>query len=283
MQFPIPPLPQLVTVNQGQRLSGWTYTRRSYNLYIMIFCLSGQIPITEEGLVYTLKAGEVLVLDPALRHWGHRPIEEDAQYYYVYFLHEAPVVYIEDQDIDWKTHIAQSTKRDAAPPLNQYMFIPKYAAIEMGPVENVLSDMVAAHRALCLENVLKLQSLLSELFVLLQAGVRIRKSSRSFAIGEQVKQFLQDHYTLPIHAKELEERFHFHFDYISRCLKEHTGMTPLQYLHFLRLNEAKQLLANSDLSLPDIAEKVGMKDYNYFSRLFRQRFGISPLVYRKLT
>jgi YesN/AraC family two-component response regulator len=119
-----------------------------------------------------------------------------------------------------------------------------------------------------------------QFLTLLQMNAKIQRSSRSMEISEKVKHYLEEYYTLPMHTKELEERFHFQFDYLSRCLKRHTGMTPLQYLHYLRMNEAKQLISHCDLSLPDIAEKIGMKDYNYFSRLFRKSFGMSPSDYR---
>jgi transcriptional regulator GlxA family with amidase domain len=59
-----------------------------------------------------------------------------------------------------------------------------------------------------------------------------------------------------------------------------TGMSPLDYVHALRLEEAKHLLESSDLPVEAIANEVGYEDTSFFGRLFRRRAGITPLQYR---
>lgn len=75
-----------------------------------------------------------------------------------------------------------------------------------------------------------------------------------------------------------------HKDYIRKLFLRQTGMTPLQYLTHRRLSNAKQLLDNqqeSRLSLKEIAFLSGFDDYYYFSRVFKQEFGLSPNAWRK--
>jgi transcriptional regulator GlxA family with amidase domain len=59
-----------------------------------------------------------------------------------------------------------------------------------------------------------------------------------------------------------------------------TGMSPLDYVHALRLEEAKQLLETTDLAVEAIANEVGYEDSSFFGRLFRRKAGITPLQYR---
>lgn len=59
-----------------------------------------------------------------------------------------------------------------------------------------------------------------------------------------------------------------------------TGMSPLDYVHALRLEEAKQLLESTDLPVEAIANEVGYEDSSFFGRLFRRKAGITPLQYR---
>jgi transcriptional regulator GlxA family with amidase domain len=59
-----------------------------------------------------------------------------------------------------------------------------------------------------------------------------------------------------------------------------TGMTPLDYVHALRLEEAKQILETEDLSIEAIAEQVGYEDTSFFGRLFRRKVGLTPAQYR---
>jgi AraC-like DNA-binding protein len=49
----------------------------------------------------------------------------------------------------------------------------------------------------------------------------------------------------------------------------------------LRLQRGAQLLANQDLTVYQVAEMVGCSDALYFSRIFRKRYGVSPLQYRR--
>lgn len=60
-----------------------------------------------------------------------------------------------------------------------------------------------------------------------------------------------------------------------------TGMTPLEYVHTLRLEEAKHLLESSTHSIEAIANEVGYEDAGFFSRLFRRQVNLTPALYRR--
>ncbi|MDT8385958.1 MAG: helix-turn-helix domain-containing protein [Thiogranum sp.] len=60
-----------------------------------------------------------------------------------------------------------------------------------------------------------------------------------------------------------------------------TGMTPMEYVHTLRLEEAKQMLESGDLPVEAIAGEVGYEDAAFFSRLFRRKVELTPAQYRK--
>lgn len=60
-----------------------------------------------------------------------------------------------------------------------------------------------------------------------------------------------------------------------------TGMSPIEYVHSLRLEETKQMLETTDLSVEAIATQVGYEDASFFGRLFKRRVGLTPAQYRK--
>src|SRR5215468_6993740 len=60
-----------------------------------------------------------------------------------------------------------------------------------------------------------------------------------------------------------------------------TGMSPLDYIHALRLEEAKQILETQDLPIETVALEVGYQDNGFFGRMFRRRVGMTPGQYRK--
>lgn len=66
----------------------------------------------------------------------------------------------------------------------------------------------------------------------------------------------------------------------THIFKEYAKVSPSQYLINIKIMKAKELLYNTDLSMSQIAEHVGIVDQNYFSRLFKQYVGCSPKAYR---
>jgi transcriptional regulator GlxA family with amidase domain len=65
-----------------------------------------------------------------------------------------------------------------------------------------------------------------------------------------------------------------------RRFRQATGMTPLDYVQALRLEEAKQMLETSDLPVEAIANEVGYEETSFFGRLFRRDVGLTPAQYR---
>lgn len=68
---------------------------------------------------------------------------------------------------------------------------------------------------------------------------------------------------------------------LQRRFKLATGMTPLEYVHTLRLEEAKHLLETTGQPVEAVAEQVGYDDAAFFARLFRRKVNLSPAQYRR--
>jgi len=58
-------------------------------------------------------------------------------------------------------------------------------------------------------------------------------------------------------------------------------MSPLEYVHTIRLEEAKQMLESTEQSIEAIANEVGYEDAGFFSRLFRRKVNLTPAQYRR--
>lgn len=67
----------------------------------------------------------------------------------------------------------------------------------------------------------------------------------------------------------------------KRRFTDATGMSPIEYIHTLRLEEAKQLLESTDLPVEAIAVEVGYQDASFFNRLFRRKVALTPANYRR--
>jgi len=60
-----------------------------------------------------------------------------------------------------------------------------------------------------------------------------------------------------------------------------TGLSPLDYIHALRLEEAKQMLETEDAPIEAVAHQIGYEDASFFGRLFRRKVGLTPAQYRR--
>lgn len=67
---------------------------------------------------------------------------------------------------------------------------------------------------------------------------------------------------------------------LNRRFKTATDQSPLQYLQEIRINTARDLLKTSNLSINEVAEKVGYQDSGYFTTLFKKQLATTPKEYR---
>ena len=100
-------------------------------------------------------------------------------------------------------------------------------------------------------------------------------------VEKEMVSYIQQNFTGKISLREFGEQFHLSEKYISRYFKEHFHITLSQYVTYLRLEHAKQLLQDTDIPVTDVAMQSGYQNVSYFIRIFKKTYGVSPLKYRK--
>jgi AraC-like DNA-binding protein len=83
-------------------------------------------------------------------------------------------------------------------------------------------------------------------------------------------------------VKYLAETVHLSPGYLGDLLKKETGLNAQEHIHQYVIEEAKNILLNSNQSVSEIAFHLGFEYPQYFSRLFKQKTGTTPLEYRNL-
>lgn len=99
-------------------------------------------------------------------------------------------------------------------------------------------------------------------------------------IHKEILIFVAENFNQPLTNRQLGEIFNYHPYYISKIILNQTGLPLHQYLLNLRIEKAKDLIANSDKSICEIAEQVGFKNMSYFSQYFKKSAGCSPKAFR---
>ena len=92
--------------------------------------------------------------------------------------------------------------------------------------------------------------------------------------------YIHDHYAESLQLKEMAKLTGASETYFCRLFKHETGMTFLNYLNGLRIEQACQLLKDTNESAAAICYRVGFNDYTHFGRQFRKNIGMSPAGYR---
>ena len=93
--------------------------------------------------------------------------------------------------------------------------------------------------------------------------------------------YINDHLSEDLSVQLLCSRFRLSHSEIYSVFKEFFHATPAEYIKMRRLKKACELLQNTNFSVNKIAKECGIADYNYFSKVFKRTFGMSPRAFKK--
>ena len=120
---------------------------------------------------------------------------------------------------------------------------------------------------------------------LLALMIRYRRE-RSRGSGEGLQKvarciiYMSEHVDQPLKVSALSALANLSPAHFTALFKQQTGSAPRDYLHLLRMHRTCQWLTSTDLSLKDIAARLGYQDQFHFSRKFKAFTGMSPSEYR---
>ncbi|ANE48816.1 AraC family transcriptional regulator [Paenibacillus swuensis] len=148
------------------------------------------------------------------------------------------------------------------------------------PIEHLLSQLVEHYRQPEFHHMVRCQGLL--MHILAEAADRMNSNhplSGTQAVQMPklvlIKNFLTEHYHRDIQIKELEQVSGLSKNYILSLFRKYVGMSPIQYLTWIRINKAKELALQSNLSISEIAQAVGYSDVHTFGRMYKKKTGQS--------
>ena len=105
-------------------------------------------------------------------------------------------------------------------------------------------------------------------------------SSTNHHYVRRVKDYIHALYMRPLRVEEIAEKLNLDRRYLSRLFKQKTGQTVQDYLISVRMEEAKRRLAQG-YSVEESARLCGYEDSFNFSKMFKRRFGVSPMQWKK--
>ena len=119
--------------------------------------------------------------------------------------------------------------------------------------------------------------------MLLKMHLSAKKSDGISDIGMQMKDFLNTQITSRFHLELLCKHISRSESQTIRLFKKFFGITPYAYITNRKIDFAKKLFIDTNLSVKEIADKLCFADEYYFSNIFKKKVGMSPSQYRKNT
>lgn len=98
---------------------------------------------------------------------------------------------------------------------------------------------------------------------------------------QQAIDYIQEHYATDLNMAVVSNHVSMNYSLFSYAFKQYTGKNFVNYLKELRVNEAKRLLAETDMRVIEISQQVGYENEKHFMKIFKSVSGVSPTEYRK--
>lgn len=122
--------------------------------------------------------------------------------------------------------------------------------------------------------------LLKILSIMIKQNIK-STDERNLKLVNSIQTYIKKNYANDLSMDDLTNRFHVSRTYISRLLKKYTGQSFLEYLTDVRFEHVERLITDNKNKQYEIAKMVGYKDFGYYIKVFKKRYGITPNEYRK--
>ncbi len=230
----------------------WRHQERVIDSYEFIIVTSGTVYIQLDGLEYILTKGDVLRIDPGVRHGGTRQSNELVGFFWVHFITDAP------EELPPRYFRPESSVQ-AELLCRQILH---YANTEGYPPEST--------------------DCLLRLLVMELTSENRRAILATDKLYSDVREWVRVNCDLPIKVADVAAHFGYNEDYIGRVFRKYYPDGLKAYIDAKKMDRIKNDLINGSLSLQDMAVKYGFSDYKYFLKYFKYHAGVSPTVYKQI-
>lgn len=128
--------------------------------------------------------------------------------------------------------------------------------------------------------------IIHEIFILLKNSQRVEVDYDAIhenALDERIARYIVTHIQEKFDAEKLCKTFFISSSKLKEIFRKNFSCTPYQYYQDKRLDIAKTMLSETEMSIDEIAVKLNFVDRNHFSKFFSSKEGVSPAVYRNKT
>lgn len=294
-KFIIDPDVEITQIGYSVCKTNWGIMNRKLPENELIIVFKGLLYCDIDNTHYEIHEGDACII-PKNTNSSHYTLQEDCSFYYAHFTGDLSPLTEET-----RAHEIKVLEESFLSPTLQELSLPR-GVTSRNPLLILSNKMKCGYfkeeiwgifsKALIERNnintgrLLLISFYIYHILILLSrcylAGfIKTRVTSQSQQrIIQKALLYIDENYTTEIDIKKLSDKLNISQQYLSHVFRKEMGISPRKYINSYRIKKAKDLLADSDLNISEVAFQLGFTNQYYFSRIFKQIEGISPSVYR---
>lgn len=264
-------IPQLYITDIGfypNAKDHYVHRNQGTDEWILIFCTHGQGHVASKTKSFHIERGSMVLLPPHQEHTYYSSEDYPWDIFWVHFSGTLVSEYLPHDMLNKPSIIIQNrtNPKDMDMLMSQFwQMIQTFSSGFSYAAVFYASQMLGTTLA----------------YILFQTS----SVSNQLGLGNEhitkAVQYIYDHLEDKISLNDITRELGISASYLSRIFRQTIGMSVNQFIIDIKTKQASHYLLDSTLSIEQIAHHLGYTDQYYFSRLFKQKFGISPQKYRK--
>ncbi|MDR3174504.1 MAG: AraC family transcriptional regulator [Treponema sp.] len=271
----------LIYVSSGKFVKNtrFIHERRNLDTFVIFICLHGSVYIRQDGIRYTLKQNQYLLLFSGHEHAGYRESETPVSYYWCHF----KIMNNAYQIINRQELSDLFTSHDIS--ASDFFILPEYGDLS----DNVRAIQIFHQLLDISRGKFYSDNLPNYALSLLAMEVSQEFIEQNFITNtggelnpnmEKIIEWVRVNYNQPLSLEIIGKRFNYNRDYLSAVFKKYKGVPLMKYILLFRLSVAKKLLLNTMDTVKEVAWKVGFRDERVFMKQFKKIEDTTPTKYR---
>lgn len=231
--------------------------------YYLLYLYDGIMRILVNGEMREMKPGEMIIIDPGSEYKYTKAGPDDIVYYWAHFTGYGTEGLLKSLSLESGKIIDTG----------------RYEQV-VRSFHGIFSEFI--RHDYCFEEAAAAQ--LISVFTMLSRNIKSADKNIASADSDRIYsslKFIYKNYNTALTLSQLADIEHLSVSRYRTIFKRCTGFSPQDYIITLRIQRACELIAQSDMTVKEIAESVGYQDQLYFSRIFKSRMGIVPNRYKE--
>lgn len=259
-----------------EHTSNIVHSHEKFELYYLVSGIHFTKSFMVEDRQYTLKAGDIILIPPWFSHKSE--CDNLASYDRIVLLFDQPLIkplYGVFEQILPDAGFLERERLFSMSPYGRSSLdvIMKAISNELSQRDSQYLSMVSLMIAEVFITVLRYGAINGSLFA--------KRDQKNSTAMKDISEYINAHYNEPLSLSSLSAEFFMNASALSRSFKNAIGVTLTEYISQVRIERAKEIIEREEISIPNVAERVGINTPTYFTKIFRKYTGLTPIEYRR--